>query len=637
MAEDLDIDLPEAEAASTGDVALAAALDEARANPDLSPPVRALFEAQAKLVDDQRHHLAEQLRVVRLDKWSKRLKLLLQAITILIGAAILTGFGALVWSAHADQGVRIEAFSVPPDLAQRGITGKVVASKLLDDLAEMQTVTDNESSRPRRSYANNWNDNLKVEIPETGVSIDQIQDLLVRWLGHQTRIDREVYETPEGVVVAARSGAEPAEEHTGPEADLDGLVHKAAEDIYRATQPYRYAIFLLGEDRTQEGTALLERLSKTGPAEERMWAWATLAQRGDLRAAVIALRKAIALNPNEYLFHMQEAYDDNNLGHPEAAVAAMSQALVHMKRGERGDLTARQAEAEERRFAGHVAHWRGDYGTALSDFRAVQAAGAPISAKQQFTAFYTGLHQLTAARDAWIQEVDSGSGASQGSADRNAIIVQAGLDLATEDWPDLASLTDKARAVAQKQPEVDQAFQALAYPLIAYAKARLGDMAGAQALIATTPLDSDDALRMRGRIAAVARDWPAVDRWFEAATRQSPSIPFAYLDWGQALLAKGDLDGAIAKAQQAHRLTPHFADPLELWGEALMAKGDFAVAASKFAEGAKYAPSWGRLHLKWAEALARAGKADEARSHRQMAATLDLTAAERAELNGLRV
>jgi tetratricopeptide (TPR) repeat protein len=180
-------------------------------------------------------------------------------------------------------------------------------------------------------------------------------------------------------------------------------------------------------------------------------------------------------------------------------------------------------------------------------------------------------------------------------------------------------------------------FQAQVYPEIAYAKARLGDMAGAQALIATTPLDSDDALRMRGRIAVVAKDWAAADRWFEAATRQSPSIPFAYLDWGQALLAKGDLDGAIAKAQQAHRLTPHFADPLELWGEALMTKGDLGGAASKFAEAIKYAPNWGRLHLKWAEALAKAGKPDEARSHRQTAASLDLTAAERAELNTLRI
>jgi hypothetical protein len=381
MAEDLDIDLPEAEPASPGDVALAAALDEARANPDLSPPVRALFEAQARLVDDQRLHLVEQLRVVRLDKWSKRLKLLLQAITILIGAAILAGLGALVWTAHADQGVRIEAFSVPPDLEQRGITGKVVASKLLDDLAEMQAATDLRSSRPKRSYANNWNDNLKVEIPETGMSLGEVQDLLVRWLGRQTRIDGEVYETPEGLVVTARSGAEPGKEHPGPAADLDGLVRQAAEDIYGATQPYRYAQYLIEQGRTQEGTDRLQRLSKSGAAKDRTWAIAGMAQAGDPRAAIIAYRKAIALNPSEYVFHMEEAYDANALSLPETAVAAMSQALTHFNRGD-GDYTVRQAEAEERRLGGQIAEWRGDYGAALADFRAVQASGQPISARQ---------------------------------------------------------------------------------------------------------------------------------------------------------------------------------------------------------------------------------------------------------------
>ena len=41
-------------------------------------------------------------------------------------------------------------------------------------------------------------------------------------------------------------------------------------------------------------------------------------------------------------------------------------------------------------------------------------------------------------------------------------------------------------------------------------------------------------------------------------------------DWGQALLARGDADGAIAKFTLANQKGPHFADPLEGWGEALM-------------------------------------------------------------------
>jgi Flp pilus assembly protein TadD len=77
---------------------------------------------------------------------------------------------------------------------------------------------------------------------------------------------------------------------------------------------------------------------------------------------------------------------------------------------------------------------------------------------------------------------------------------------------------------------------------------------------------------------------------------------------------------------------PHFADPLEGWGEALMAKNQSHLALEKFTEAEKYAPNWGRLHLKWGEALGFAGRKDEARAQYQKALTLDLTAADKAEL-----
>jgi Flp pilus assembly protein TadD len=63
-----------------------------------------------------------------------------------------------------------------------------------------------------------------------------------------------------------------------------------------------------------------------------------------------------------------------------------------------------------------------------------------------------------------------------------------------------------------------------------------------------------------------------------------------------------------------------------------MAKNQSHLAVLKFAEAGKYAPDWGRLHLKWGEALGYAGRKDEARAQYQMASTLDLTAADRAEL-----
>ena len=67
----------------------------------------------------------------------------------------------------------------------------------------------------------------------------------------------------------------------------------------------------------------------------------------------------------------------------------------------------------------------------------------------------------------------------------------------------------------------------------------------------------------------------------------APSIPFAYAEWGAMLMAKGDLDGAIAKFEIAHAKGPHFADPLEMWGEALIAKNRSDLALAKFEEASE--------------------------------------------------
>jgi tetratricopeptide (TPR) repeat protein len=100
------------------------------------------------------------------------------------------------------------------------------------------------------------------------------------------------------------------------------------------------------------------------------------------------------------------------------------------------------------------------------------------------------------------------------------------------------------------------------------------------------------------------------------------------MDWGAMLLHRGDYDGAIAKFEQANRIGPHFADPLEMWGEALMLKNRSDLALAKFEEADKYAPNWGRLHLKWGEALWYVGNKDEAKKQFSIASHLDLSVAD---------
>ena len=93
--------------------------------------------------------------------------------------------------------------------------------------------------RAASSYANNWGNNLRVEIPETGISIGELARFLREWLGHETHVSGAVIRSATGVTITASAGSDAFPALTGAESDLDGLVQDMAEAIHLRTQPYR--------------------------------------------------------------------------------------------------------------------------------------------------------------------------------------------------------------------------------------------------------------------------------------------------------------------------------------------------------------------------------------------------------------
>jgi predicted Zn-dependent protease len=176
----------------------------------------------------------------------------------------------------------------------------------------------------------------------------------------------------------------------------------------------------------------------------------------------------------------------------------------------------------------------------------------------------------------------------------------------------------------------------VALPRLAIALAMAGHLAEANTLAASLPGDCYLCVRARARIAAANKDWPQVDHWFSEAVRQAPALPLAESEWGEALLEKADADGAIQKLTLAAQKGPRFAEPAELWGEALLRKGAVRDAIAKFDAANDLAPHWGHLHLRRGEALAKFGKSDAAAKEFALAASLDLPAADAAELRRAR-
>ncbi len=629
MAEEPEIEAPQAEPTTTADVALAAALDEARGNAELTPEVAAFFEAQTELARDQRHHMAAQFilehKAKFLDNWSKRLKLVLQAITVMVAAIAVGALAVMAWNAHNDRGVVVEALDAPPDLTSAGLTGQVLAGELRDKIGLMQSQT--AAPTTGADVRANRATEVKVEIPETGVSVGDIDRYLRDWLGRETHVGGDIVhiasgEDKGGLALTVRVGAGDGVRIARADGDVEALTQSAAEAIYGAIDSERYDRWLDEHGRTAEAIARTSATMDGLPPKQRAAAELTITQLAlgamPVTEASALLQDAVQLDPsNANAWNNLGVIEGNYIGHAERAHALFERARRTMAQAQGLSPQGRRLSDLlydsnfNRQLGDYAPTWTllcADYGvspctaTTLTDHavRTNVANSFDARANQRL-----GTAAAAMARD--HDPVDAGRlmAASRredpGRSPEYQAVTKASwlgaaiyLDREREDWDGL--LRD-----AKALDDLDAGWPGLQGPTTpsvwrGYALARLGRQAEAEAAIASSPLDCQDCLRMRGLIAATKGDWPAVDHWFGEAVRQAPSIPFADAEWGQALLAKGDVAGAITKLEQAHKLGPRFADPLKFWGDALVRLGRPKDALAKYNVALKYAPTWAALH-----------------------------------------
>jgi len=581
---------------------------------------------------DQRHHLHEQLKQIHLDIWEKWLGVFLRAATAVVGVAAAGAVGFLVWGAANSNGLRVEPFSVPPDLAQRGLTGQVVAARVIDRLNQLQSQTN--TARPARSYTNSWGgQGIKLEIPETGISLDELDNWLREKLGHETHVSGEIVRSPAGLSVTARAGNEGVETVSGPDADIDTLVGRAAESIYRMTQPYRYAIYLMRhEGRYADALPIFRNLALNGSSDDRLWSynmWALAAQvqAGDTELGLRMYRQALDADPEAIGVYSNLASVLFNLGLWEDAVQSLKESHARLIDGKQRYTPADRIAVSEKQIESRANQLTGAYHDTLAVEAQNARTGLPgVPRKNLLTVLIQhqiGAHDLGAAR-ATLADFPANL-RDAGNNPVGAFRIDLMLAAAAEDWTRALGLGDAMAAYLGAYPHDRRAALVHFAPPLAIAQAHLGRFADAERTIAPTPADCYPCMIMRGQIAALEGQQARADWWFGRAVKAGPSLPFAFHQWGNALLARGQTDAAIEKFAIANQKQPHFADPLEGWGEALMAQKHPDAALEKFAEADKYAPNWGRLHLKWGEALAGAGKADEAKKQFARAAQLDLS------------
>src|SRR6185437_5964198 len=279
------------------------------------------LEEQTKLARLQAEELSHEIGLRHWSLWVRHLSGLLK-LTLEIGLAVVAAglacfIAAGVWNAAHSDGLVIESFSVPPDLAQRGLTGQVVAGQVLDRLAEINQATN--SVRTGKSYAANWGDDIKVEIPDTGISVAEAYRFLRRWLGHESHISGAVWRSGGNITLAARSDGQSITV-SGPDSDLDGLIRKLAEGVFGLAEPYRYAVYLTQHGHETDGIAIFRRLAASGAAADRAWGLVGLARvqnnLGDISTPEVErlYGQAILLDPSNSTAINNHANAERNLG-----------------------------------------------------------------------------------------------------------------------------------------------------------------------------------------------------------------------------------------------------------------------------------------------------------------------------------
>jgi tetratricopeptide (TPR) repeat protein len=561
-----------------------------------------LLKIQARHLEDEHalrlEHLRKQLREERTRHIGMRLRVAFQIFIALIATVIGAIFFVMLRDAVTSRRVVIEPFHAPPGLAARGIDGTIIASGLLDELSRLQDAT--RSSSAARGLTGAWTGNIKLDVPETGISLGEISRLLRERFGHDVHIDGDLVETPAGgLALTVRGNGVPPKTFSAASTELDKLTVAAAEYVYSKSQPARWATYLTNVERYEEAIAFSRTaMASADPAERPRllndWSIAILSSGGSVREALALVRTAVKLQPDLWAAHVNIQNDLMILGDEQGA-------------------------------------WK-----AGEDMRKA-AGGRPGPAPETY---YTNWDYLTWNLRTWLDatvadaETNAGAGTGGTAAGPQIADIQARLhdpeaaDLAlktTKDDPHdptLAAMTHFVRGrlaaeagdVATAAAEMEAYGTAYADPAvsssnpgyhcwIAPAEEAAGHPDKADALLKSAGTFVD-CYRFRADILAGRGDWTGAQKAYAEAVALAPDLPAAYYSWGVALGKHGDLAGADAKLKDANQRGPNWADPLKARGDVLAKEGHTKEALAKYDEALKYAPNWKQLK-ETREALAK--------------------------------
>src|SRR5512146_3568728 len=155
----------------------------------LDPRAAVFLEKQARLVDLQIVNLEKldeyETSHLRWRRFNDRMRGAWQILLVIVGSAVVAVIVAAVWNASQSEGLVVDSFSVPAQFAQAGMTGDVIAQDMTDRVAAVRDTANANSIAHSNDVRLDSDEQIKIAIPDTGVSLGEVERYLRSWLGHE--------------------------------------------------------------------------------------------------------------------------------------------------------------------------------------------------------------------------------------------------------------------------------------------------------------------------------------------------------------------------------------------------------------------------------------------------------------------
>lgn len=238
--------------------------------------------------------------------WIERFELLKEIMINLVIFSVVGSVAFVFWYEWQREPVIIEPLNVPESFTQQGYSGAVLASRLMDNLtahieASYDKLPDDQKYLfPVEVTDSDLTDSLKVDIPDTGMSLNIIIQYIRRIRGKETRINGDLVGDKDNFELTIRVKGK-TKFVKGNLALLNNSLGEMAEYLIENTQPYFLALHYYAEKDYDKALVMVKKTLANKDSRDDSFAYdlwgSILTRKKKYDQAIEKYKLSIKINP----------------------------------------------------------------------------------------------------------------------------------------------------------------------------------------------------------------------------------------------------------------------------------------------------------------------------------------------------